>query len=53
MKKVLDYDNFTLINGDCFKVIKSLEANSVDRIFADPPYFLSKGGVSCHSGSSI
>lgn len=42
--------DFSLILGDSFKVLKRLESQSVDMIFADPPYFLSSGGVSCHSG---
>ena len=36
-------DNFTLINGDCFKTLNKIEEKSIDMIFADPPYFLSSG----------
>lgn len=25
----------------------------MDMIFADPPYFLSSGGISCHSGKQV
>lgn len=53
MKKMFLSDDFTLINGDCFKVLKNMEPNSVDMIFADPPYFLSNGGVTCHSGKQV
>ncbi|MBL8090810.1 MAG: site-specific DNA-methyltransferase [Anaerolineales bacterium] len=35
-KKVLN----TVIQGNCIDVLKSLPKNSVDLIFADPPYFL-------------
>lgn len=45
--------NFTLYNFDSFKLLKKLESKSVDMIFADPPYFLSSGGVSCHSGKQV
>jgi len=27
--------------------------NSVDMIFADPPYFLSNGGITCHAGKMV
>jgi len=35
-------NNFTLYNGDCKEIMKSMPENSIDMIFADPPYFLSK-----------
>ena len=43
----------TLYYGDCIKVLKKLEDKSIDVIFADPPYFLSSGGISCHSGKQV
>lgn len=46
-------NNFTLINGDCFKMLNKIEEKSIDMIFADPPYFLSSGGISCHSGKQV
>ena len=33
-KKVLN----TIINDDCIKIMNQMEENSVDLIFADPPY---------------
>ena len=45
--------NFILYNDDCFKRLKKLEQKSIDMIFADPPYFLSSGGVTCHSGKQV
>lgn len=30
----------TVILGDCLEVLKSIDTNSVDLIFADPPYYL-------------
>lgn len=42
-----------LILGDCCEVLKSFNEKSIDLIFADPPYFLSSGGISCHSGKQV
>lgn len=44
---------FTLYLGDSNAVLKSLPEKAVDVIFADPPYFLSGGGVSCRSGKQV
>ncbi len=30
--------NFVLYNADCLKVMEQLPENSIDMIFADPPY---------------
>ena len=46
-------DNFTLYHDDCLKRLKSISNKSIDMVFADPPYFLSSGGVSCHSGKQV
>lgn len=46
-------ENFTLIKGDSFNVLKKIEPKTVDFIFADPPYFLSSGGVTCQSGKQV
>ncbi len=42
-----------LYNEDCIEVLKTLKPNSIDLIFADPPYFLSNGGKSIHSGKVV
>lgn len=39
--------------GDCIEVMKRLERNKVDLIFADPPYFLSNDGQSIRSGKVV
>lgn len=52
-KTYYENDDTKLILGDCIKVLKTLEEKSIDVIFADPPYFLSSGGVSCHSGKQV
>lgn len=41
---------YQLYLGDCIDILASLEAASVDMIFADPPYFLSNNGMTCKSG---
>ncbi|HZD42678.1 MAG TPA: DNA methyltransferase, partial [Methanomicrobiales archaeon] len=43
-------ERFTLYHGDCIEVMESLPKCSVDMVFADPPYNLSNGGFTCHSG---
>jgi site-specific DNA-methyltransferase (adenine-specific) len=45
--------NIILFNEDCFNVLPSLPENSIDMIFADPPYFLSNGGFTCHAGKKV
>lgn len=46
-------DGFQLFNGDCNKVLKCFGDKTIDVIFADPPYFLSGGGISCHAGKQV
>lgn len=61
-KKILDSikdkpyfskDNFVLYNNNCLKSLEQLPDNSVDMIFADPPYFLSSGSFTCHNGQMV
>lgn len=47
------YSDFTLYHGDCMELLKTIPDNSVNAIFADPPYFLSNGGISCQSGKQV
>ena len=37
--------DFTIVNGDSFDVLPQFDFK-FDMIFADPPYFLSNGGIS-------
>lgn len=46
-------NDFTLLYGDSFKLLKKIDPKSVDMIFADPPYFLSSGGISCKNGKQV
>lgn len=45
--------DFILYNGDCMEVLGELPDSSVNTIFADPPYFLSNGGLSCKNGKPV
>ena len=44
--------DFVLAHGDCFKLLKEFDFK-FDMIFADPPYFLSNGGISLQSGKVV
>lgn len=42
-----------LFNRNCFDILPNIPENSIDMIFADPPYFLSNGGITCHAGKMV
>jgi len=46
-------DNFKLFKGDSLNLLKDVDDKSVDLVFADPPYFLSNGGISCKNGKMV
>lgn len=46
-------ENVQLFNADTFEVMKNMPDESIDVIFADPPYFLSNDGVTCKSGRMV
>ena len=39
--------------GDCFSLMKSMPADSIDCIWTDPPYLLSNGGTTCVAGKRV
>ncbi len=43
---------FTLVHDDCFELLPQFTFK-FDMIFADPPYFLSSGGISVQSGKVV
>lgn len=45
-------DDFTLLHGDCIRLMGEFDFK-FDMIFADPPYFLSNGGISVQSGKVV
>lgn len=46
-------DSFVLYKDDCIHFLKQLAPNSIDMIFADPPYNLSNGGFTVHAGKRV
>lgn len=46
-------DNFVLYHANCLDILSQLPDNSIDMIFADPPYNLSNGGFSVHAGRMV
>ncbi|MFZ0335973.1 MAG: site-specific DNA-methyltransferase [Candidatus Acidiferrales bacterium] len=42
-----------IFHGDCLAILAAIPAASIDLIFADPPYFLSNGGITCHAGRMV
>lgn len=44
--------DFTLLHGDTFQLLPEFNFK-FDMIFADPPYFLSNGGISMQSGKIV
>ncbi len=53
MEPYFEIDAFKLYHADCIDVLPAIEKNSVDLIFADPPYNLSNGGLTCKSGKFV
>lgn len=47
-----DNKDFTLVQGDCVETLSKFDFK-FDMVFADPPYFLSGGGISCQSGKVV
>ena len=41
------------IKGDCVEVLSSFPKETVDLVFADPPYNLSNDGFTCHAGKAV
>ncbi len=46
-------ENLALYGGNCLDILPLLPQESVDMIFADPPYHLSNGGFTCKSGRRV
>ncbi len=39
--------------GDALELLQAVQADTFDLTFADPPYFLSNDGVTCHAGQFV
>ena len=60
MKEIMPEENIfyendkgVLILDDTFEAMRKMKDESVDMIFADPPYFLSNDGISCQGGRMV
>ena len=53
MKAYYSEKNVQLYHGDALEVMEELSPESMDLIFADPPYNLSNDGFTCHSGKRV
>ena len=42
-----------LILGDVFETLSKIKDETIDMVFADPPYFLSNDGISCSGGKMV
>ena len=42
-----------LIRGNCLEIMAQAPDECVDMVFADPPYFLSNNGITCHAGRMV
>lgn len=45
--------DIALFQGDCLSLLNRIKKDSIDLIFADPPYFLSNDGITCHGGRMV
>ncbi len=52
-KPYFSQSNFTLYLVSCLDFLNEMQENSVDMIFADPPYLLSNGGFTCQNGKMV
>ncbi|GHV94178.1 methyltransferase [Spirochaetia bacterium] len=43
----------TLYNHDCLEILSTIPENSINMIFADPPYMLSNDGFTCQNGKMV
>jgi len=52
-----DHPFVRLYHGNCLELLDAIYAKHpegrFDAIFADPPYFLSNGGITCHAGRMV
>lgn len=53
MLKHYEKDNIQLFLGDCIEILEKATPESVDMIFADPPYMLSNDGITCQAGKVV
>jgi len=49
----MDKNSFDLIAGDAIEALSKIANESIDFVFADPPYFLSNDGFTVKSGKAV
>lgn len=52
-KPIYETEKVVLYKGDVLEILEKLPEESVDMIFADPPYNLSNDGTTCHAGKRV
>ena len=52
-KPYYEKPKFKLYQANCLDLLAELPENSVDMVFADPPYNLSNGGITVHAGRMV
>lgn len=52
-KAIYEANEYQLFKGDSFELLKKVKPESIDVIFADPPYFLSNNGITCQNGKMV
>ena len=54
---IFSSEKIWLYHGNCLELLDAIAAKypegRFDAIFADPPYFLSNGGITCHAGKMV
>ncbi|MFI3242110.1 MAG: site-specific DNA-methyltransferase [Alphaproteobacteria bacterium] len=45
--------SYRLYCNDCLEKLAEIPENTFDMVFADPPYMLSNGGISCQNGKVV
>jgi site-specific DNA-methyltransferase (adenine-specific) len=46
-------ENTVLFKNDCLEILSRIPENTIDMIFADPPYMLSNNGFTCQNGRMV
>jgi len=53
LRPYYEKDGFVLYHANCLDILVKLPENSIDMVFADPPYFLSSGSFTCQNGRMV
>jgi site-specific DNA-methyltransferase (adenine-specific) len=49
----LQKSDIEILRGNCLELLDAMPAERFDCVWADPPYFLSNGGITCHAGKMV